>query len=249
MIPHRRELRTCPVDGGTVLINSVLRATPVAAPAPAPRGEGWHPHDPPWVGIEGDTRVELAPAVVRDGLGAHEVIHGGLESALALAAERIADLRQDRRLRGFHVAGRADGGVTDRLELVALPFDHARSAPALWRDREIGGPRCLCVERDAVAILAWAPRTPMEVWVLPRHGRPAFGRDGGAVARLAAHALERLARALPGVGVDLVLVDGEPWRLELRPRLVTHGAFTLATGVPAHGSFPEDATAWLHDFC
>lgn len=249
MIVHRRELRTCPVDGGTVLLNSVLRAAPAAAGAPPPPGEGWHPHDPPWVGIEGDTRVEVSPAVVRDGLGAHEVLYGGLEASLALAAERIADLRRDRRLRGFHVAGRTNGGAPDRLELVALPFDHPRSAPAPWRDREVGGPRCLCIERDAVAILAWAPRTPMEVWVLPRHGRPPFGPGTEPVARLASHVLERLARALPGVGVDVVVVDGEPWRVELRPRLATDGVFTLATGLPAHGSFPEDATAWLQDFC
>lgn len=249
MTVHRRELRTCPVDGGTVLLNAAVRALPLA---PLPReaaGTGWHPKAPPWVGIEGDTHVEVAPAVRRDGLGAHEVLHGGLEAALSLAAERIADLRKDRRLRGFQVAGRSAGGQPDRLELVALPFDHPRSAPAPWRDREIGGPRCLCVDPHAVAILAWAPRSPMETWVLPRHGRPAFGAGIDAVAHLASDVLGRLARALPGVGVDIVVVDGEPWRLELRPRLVADGVFTLATGMPAHGAFPEEATAWLQDFC
>ena len=44
-----------------------------------------------------------------------------------------------------------------KLDLVALPFEARSSAPAKWRDGEIGGPRCLYVGESAVALLAWAP--------------------------------------------------------------------------------------------
>lgn len=249
---HRRELRTCPVEGFMVLLNSAIQSLPAPGtepPAAVPAERGWRPHAPPWVGIEGETRVVRDPAVRRDGLGAHEVLHGTLGVALLLAAARMEDLRRDTRLRGFHVAARFVDGACAGTELIALPVDRVPSAPARWRDAEIGGPRCLEVEEEAVALLAWAPRSPLETWVLPRRGTHVFGRwDVPPVAALAEHVLGRLARALPGVNIDVVLVDGEPWRLELRPRLVSDGLFVSATGVPAHGSFPEEATAFLQDF-
>ena len=253
-----RELRTCPVEGHTVLLNDLIQshAAPWGAPSPHTAGDdtepthaGWRPHDPPWIGIEGSTAVTRLPAVARDGLGAHERLFGSLSDGLRLAQARIADLRQDTRLQGFALAGTWANGSIAALDLVALPFEARSSAPAKWRDGEIGGPRCLYVGESAVALLAWAPRTPLECWILPRQGRASFeGYNVRSVAALAERTLISLSAALPGVAIDVVLVDGEPWRLELRPRVSSDGLFQVATGIPAHGTFPERALHYLNDF-
>lgn len=247
----RRELRTCPVDGHTVLLNDVLTSVPertTPLPSPPVGDRGWHHHDPPWVGVEGNAAVQRVPAVSRDALGAHEWLAGDLPTALRTAQGRMTDLRGDTRLKGFGVAGVAVDGAITGLDLVALPFETRSSAPAGWRDAEVGGPRCIAVAEAAVALLAWAPRTPLECWVLPREGRASFGyADPASVAALAEDVLSRLARALPGAAIEVVLVDGEPWRLELRPRMTTAGVFTAATGLAAHGSFPERAALYLRD--
>ncbi|MSP56247.1 MAG: hypothetical protein EXR69_11690 [Myxococcales bacterium] len=252
----RRELRTCPVEGRTVLINTLIQTLPMVSTGTSggragQRAEhgGWNPHDPPWLGVEGHTAVHRDPAVHRDGLGAHEHLRGDLPDCLALAVERISDLRGDRRLRSFKLAGRAVAGRSTEMDLVALPFETPLSNPERWRDREVGGARCLQVWDDAVAILAWAPRVPMETWILPRTGRASFGSSsGGAVGGLTSHTLLRLHAALHA-DIDVVLVDGEPWRIELRPRVVAPSVYTLATDMDAHGWFPELAAAWLQDFC
>ncbi len=247
----RRELRTCPVEGRTVLINPAIPAVALQprSQEPSTSAIGWAPRDPPWVGVEGETTVTRAPAVYRDALGAHERIQGDLPAALLIAGERMADLRGDLRLRSFKLAGRAHDGVCGGLDLVALPFETPISAPARWRDEEIGRERCVDVQDGAVAFLAWAPRTAAETWVMPRLGSAAFAKDNvGPVARLAVDLLGRLHVALPGVDVDVVLVDGEPWRLELRPRFERDAIYTTATDMDAHGSFPEHVAAFLQDF-
>lgn len=241
-----------------MLINTLIPGLPQVTPQTRvsrgreslrPVRAGWSPQDPPWLGVEGQTMVHRDPAVYRDGLGAHEQLRGDLPDCLALAAERISDLRGDVRLRSFKLAGRALVGRSTEMDLVALPFETPLSNPERWRDHEIGGARCLQIWDDAVAILAWAPRVPMETWILPRYGRTAFGTSSPrAVGRLSSETLLRLHLALEA-DIDVVLVDGEPWRIELRPRIMAPGVFTLATDMDTHGWFPELATAWLQDFC
>ena len=252
-----RELRTCPVEGHIVLINDAItcEVEPVAAsigllPLAAASAEvRWQPYEPPWVGIEGSAAITRMPAVARDGLGAHERLSGSLPNVLGLAQERIADLRRDARLQGFALAGTWSNGELPAMDLVALPFESRSSAPARWRDAEIGGPRCLLMDSFAVALLAWAPRTPMECWILPRQGRAGFEADNvRSLAPLTERALRCISAALPGVTIDVVLVEGEPWRLELRPRIRADGLFPIATGIPAHGTFPERALLYLCDF-
>jgi hypothetical protein len=252
-----RELRTCPVEGHIVLINDAINSavevdalqSAVAPVATAAADARWQPYEPPWVGIEGSTAVTRLPAVARDGLGAHERLSGALPNVLRLAQERMADLRRDARLQGFALAGEWSNGRISAMDLVALPFETRSSAPARWRDAEIGGPRCLLVDSSAVVLLAWAPRTPLECWILPREGRAGFeAHKVQSLAVLTERVLRRLEGALPGVTIDVVLVDGEPWRLELRPRVRSEGLFPIATGIPAHGTFPERALLYLCDF-
>jgi hypothetical protein len=264
-----RELRTCPVTGRIVLLNEDW----VDAPhAPEPTGGAcWYcayagpviathgdvvaaPYPSPALGVEGDPRPRTEHGGVRrDAVGAHELVFGPHDAddgtLLRTVARRIADLRGDERLRGFGAARRHAGGSHAVWQVFALPFDLAPTAPARWRDVEIeAGERVLDTDDDAVALLAWAPRVPFEAWVMPARGGAPFGRtDPAAVDAVLARTLARLGRAVRGAPIDLVLADGEPWRIELCPRAAAPRAVQVATGVPIHGTFPEAAASYLRE--
>lgn len=218
------------------------------------------PHPTPALGVEGDARIRQADdRVWREAVGAHELLVGPHEGAdgltLRLAHTRIVDLRRDGRLRGFRVHRRDRPAGHAFWQLVALPFDVAPQAPARWRDAELtAGVRVVERTPEAVAIFAWAPRVPFEIWVLPSTGRGAFSAPHRAidpaaveaVAGLALRAREHIRDALGAVEIDVTLVDGEPWRLELLPRHAAPTPVESATGLPLHGVFPEHAARWIH---
>lgn len=244
------------MTGRQVLLNDAWldRRPPVdpeAPPEPSPGaaldrvgGAGAWPCRTPWLGVEGHPHVRAhAGGAERDAVGAHELLIGGTTAeALRLADLRIADLRRDRRLLGFRVARRSV------WQLFAFPFEVAASSPAAWRDEEVRlGERVVDRVPGAVAVLAWAPRVPFELWVMPAAGREWFGAgDPDGVAALVDRWTARLGRALPGTAVDAVVVDGEPWRVELHPRL-GRPSLLEGMGLPAHGTFPEAAALYLRE--
>ncbi len=275
----RRELRTCPISGVTVLLNSAwVGDPPVAEPPPAncwfcaeaagrgnapviADGDGVRaiPHPTPALGIEGDARIRREGVRIwRDAVGAHELVfgeHAGETSkALSLGASRVADLRNDSRMRGFRVFRRAIVGHHAVWQIVALPFDVAPSACASWREDEIrAGVRVAGRAGDAdggagaIALAAYAPRSPFEVWVMPAVGRGDFrtGAEYLAVSSLADSMVARISTALRGAAVDMIVEDGEPWRIVLLPRVSHSSAIEQATGIATHGAFPEDTASWL----
>ncbi len=276
-----RELRTCPVTGRVVLLNDQWVDTPAAPGATrvAPAGSGcWYceyagpiitelggvrvaPHPVPALGIEGDPRpTVLAGATKRQAVGAHELLfagHGGGHGdpgegpLLAAVAKRVADLRQDQRLRGFGAVRRSTPGAHAVWQLFAVPSELEGSMPAGWRDAERAHGERILEDGGATAMLAWAPRVPFETWVMPASGHARFDRTGpeilAAVGEAIDRTLARLSVAVRGAPIDLVLVESEPWRVELLPRLGGPAAVEVATGVPIHGVFPEAAAHYLRD--
>lgn len=263
-----REVRTCSVTGRSVVLNegwrqgTTERVSPPAScwlceySGPVIAEErGWRalPHPIPALGIEGDPRpIREGEGVRMQAVGAHELLAGAHEgedfrAVLTLAQRRIKDLRRDSRLRGFRLARRHLQGHHPVWQLFAFPFELAHSAPAPWRDGERQRGRLLLDQSpSAVALLAWAPRVPFETWFLPRTGRQ--GMEEGVVDGVAAMAGEwwpRLLKALGEPPVDLVVEDGQPWRLEVLPRLGTPTLLEQAAGMPVHGVFPEAARDFL----
>lgn len=261
-----RELRTCPVAGHTVLLNDGWVDTP-SPPEPerpcwycAPRGPVLAqadgvcvvPHPVPALGIEGEAHVVAEPAGLRrDAVGAHELVwgpHDGPDAPLLrMVQARVHELRRDRRLRAFRPVRRHRRGQHVAWQLLALPFDLPPAPVARWRDEELDrGVRVVARTGAAVAICPWAPRVPFEVWVMPVTGEEEFSAanlDG--VAALLAELLRRVDEALLAPPVDVVVEDGAPWRLVLRPRLGAPNAVSVATELPMHGVFPEAAARFL----
>jgi len=262
-----RELRTCPVTGVMVLLNDGWPDSP-APPRPAPAA-CWYcaapgpviaeagglravPHPVPALGIEGSMRNDSSGGGVRrDAVGAHELLFGAHEAAgggyLAFAAERIADLRRDGRLRGFRLFSIRSPGAHPVWQLVALPVDQVPGDAVAWRAAELAaGTRVVARADGAVAIAAWAPRVPFEVWVLP-NGAGDFPEDCGAVEALTERIAATLSAELGGAEVNLVAEWGEPWRVVVRP--VTRSALpTAALDLPGHGVFPERAAVLLREW-
>lgn len=271
-----RELRTCPVTGRGVLLNDGWFDAPAPPPSgvdpcwycayegPVIRridGVTVVPHPVPALGIEGDPRpTVVSGGVRRQAVGAHELLFvegarghagGGEGALLAAVAARIADLRRDTRLRGFGAVRRHTPGGHAVWQVFAVPVELPTTAPGGWRDAERAHGERILEDAGATTLLAWAPRVPFEAWVLPTLGIAPLARTGpeliAAVAGAVDRALVRISAALRDAPVDLVLVDGEPWRVEILPRLAGASPVEAATGMPIHGVFPEAAAEFLRD--
>ncbi len=259
-----RELRTCPVTGVMVLLNDGWPDQPADLPTPA--STCWPceavapvimesgalravPHPVPALGIEGSIQWDQgAGAVRRDAVGAHEILFGehdgGGAGLLAFAASRIADLRRDRRLRGFRLLREWRPGAHPMWQLFALPVDDVPGEAGPWRAAELAaGTRVVAREAGAVAFAAWAPRVPFEVWVMPT-GEGAFPSGSAAVEALAESVAATLSGALGGAAVKGVVEAGEPWRLVLRP-FTRPSVPTSDVDLPGHGVFPERAAVLI----
>ncbi len=202
--------------------------------------------------LEGDPRPRAAEgAVVRDAFGAHEWLVGPHvcdDGVLLEAVARRADaLRRDGRLRGIHAGRRVIGGAHAAWHVLAVPWDVTPEPLVAWRARErADGARVLHDGEGAFAALAWAPRTPFEAWVCPASGDGAFSPTAArAVGSLVTRVVRWVREALRGAPVDLVLVDGAPWRVEVRPRIAAPDLVEAFTGLPVHGVAPEAAAAFL----
>jgi hypothetical protein len=263
------ELRTCPVTGRTVALHPawVDAPAPVAPPAPCawcrPGPLASAPplarlgeiralaHPSPALTLEGQPLPEGdRDAVRRDAFGAHELIvgpHVAREAnLLRVLAARVNDLRRDRRLRGFAATRRVSAGAHAAWHLYALPWEAAPEPVAPWRERERADGARTLHDDDAFAALAWAPRAPFEAWVTPARGTERFGAsDPAAVGDAVAAVARRIAHALRDAPMDLILVDGAPWRIEVVPRLATPTSLEVAAGIPVHGTPPEAAAAHL----
>lgn len=263
----QRELRTCPVTGVVVVLNE---AWPPAPPVVVPIQPCWScgergpliqtrgeiraiPHPTPILGIEGNPRPRrIGAAVVREGVGAHELVFGRHDHAdselLSFVADRIRDLRGDPRLRGFLIRRTGRAGDHRVWHLVALPFDLPPAAPAAWRDaeRELGT-RVLAENAGALAVAAFAPTVPFETWVVPRGGIQEFPGDEGVLAHVTALVAEvesRIHQRLGQPEVQVALHDGNPWRIVLRPQFPA-AAPPLGPELPLVGVFPERAAKVL----
>lgn len=264
----KRELRTCPVTGRTVLLNEAWPPLPPPART-SPADECWFcqprgpmisqhgsivaiPHPTPALGIEGQVRPRREPAgVVRDAVGAHELLYGtheeGDESLLRLAAQRIVDLRRDVRLRGFSLQREGFAGEHRAWHLVALPFHLAPHPTAAYRDAERAeAARMVARTHEALAVAAFAPTAPFETWIFPLSANVEFGDNPtlSAVCSLAHRVGTTLASTLGNPVIRWSVREGAPWHLVLQPQLRCE-APPLPDELPLVGVFPERAAKVL----
>ena len=195
---------------------------------------------------------------------------------LTLARERIGRARVQGGTQYLQVVqnwGEQAGAMTNHLcldvyDLPQIPhrIGEELGGAARYVIREGVCPWCRLIEdevarRDrlvfddaaSVCFAPYASRSPFELWVVPRHHEPDFGRATAEQLTSAAEALQKLIRMLGTLGgpaYNLVLHTAPlhenvretfHWHWEIHPRLREIGGLELGTGLPVNPISPEEA--------
>ncbi len=127
-------------------------------------------------------------------------------------------------------------------------------------DREARGPRLIHLSPHFVAFQAFAPRQPLETWILPRFHSPNFFSLPPEMeidlARVLLRVLQILEKTLPQLPYNLVFHLEPPstpelpyfhWHLELIPSLTRVAGFEWGAESYIVPLRPEEAAAFLRD--
>jgi len=197
--------------------------------------------------------------------------------------ERIIDLEKDDRFKYvmvFKNHGRAAGASLEHShsQLIALPIlprmivSELAGAESHYKYKE----RCIfcdiirqemqekervvCQNEKFITITPFAPRTPFEMWILPKqHSSAYFSQNEAdllALARIFSESLQRLSRCIADVPYNFVL-HTEPlhsgglkyyhWHFEIVSKLTSIAGFEWGTGFYINPLPPEEAAEYLRD--
>ena len=197
--------------------------------------------------------------------------------------DRLADLAKDPRFRYvmiFKNFGAAAGASLEHShsQLVALPILPRMIASELegslsyyqYKERCIfcdiikqeltQGTRLVAENNRFIAIVPFAPRSPFEMWILPRHHASSYlNSDDETFRQLAAifsECMRRLDKCMPDVPYNFVL-HGAPlraqplehyhWHFEIMPKLTMVAGFEWGSGFYINPVAPEEAARYLRE--
>ncbi|MEW6595608.1 MAG: galactose-1-phosphate uridylyltransferase [Thermodesulfobacteriota bacterium] len=197
--------------------------------------------------------------------------------------DRLGDLAKDPRFRYvmvFKNFGAAAGASLEHShsQLVALPIVPRMIASELegshsyyqYKERCIfcdiikqelsQGSRLIAENSRFLAIVPFAPRSPFEMWILPkRHASSFITSDDETFRDLAAifsECMRRLDRCMPGVPYNFVLhgaplrsqpLDHYHWHFEIMPKLTMVAGFEWGSGFYINPVPPEEAARFLRE--
>ena len=197
--------------------------------------------------------------------------------------DRIRDLAKDPRFRYvmvFKNFGRPAGASLEHShsQLIALPVLPRMVSSELqgslsyfnYKDRCIycdiirqeiqQDIRLVCENERFVTVTPFAPRTPFEMWIMPRRHHSSYeAQDEESLADLTAifsESLRRLDSCIPGVPYNFVLhtqpLRSEPleyyhWHFEIVPKLTSIAGFEWGSGFYINPMPPEDACRYLRE--
>lgn len=120
--------------------------------------------------------------------------------------------------------------------------------------------RLVCENDKFVTLAPFAPRTPFEMWVLPRkHSSSYEAQDDVSLSALTdifSETLKRLDACIPGVPYNFVLhtqplrsqpLDHYHWHFEIVPKLTSIAGFEWGTGFYINPMPPEDTCRYLRE--
>jgi len=116
----------------------------------------------------------------------------------------------------------------------------------------------VCENNRFIAITPFAPRTPFEMWILPKRHSSAYycqsDEDLHALAEIFAESLQRLNNCIPNVPYNFVL-HTDPlrsgglhyyhWHFEIVPKLTSIAGFEWGSGFYINPLPPEEAAEYL----
>ncbi len=120
--------------------------------------------------------------------------------------------------------------------------------------------RVVCQNDDFITITPFAPRTPFEMWILPKQHSSSFRRADDAtmysLSRLFAESLQRLDKCIPNVPYNFVLhtqplrvdnLEHFHWHFEIVPKLTSIAGFEWGSGFYINPMPPEEAALFLRE--
>jgi UDPglucose--hexose-1-phosphate uridylyltransferase len=120
--------------------------------------------------------------------------------------------------------------------------------------------RLVCENEKFVTLAPFAPRTPFEMWILPRrHHSSYIEQDEASLSALTdifSETLKRLDACIPGVPYNFVLhtqplrsraLDHYHWHFEIVPKLTSIAGFEWGTGFYINPMPPEDTCRYLRE--
>ncbi len=196
---------------------------------------------------------------------------------------RIQDLLMDKRFQYvmiFKNHGRAAGASLEHShsQLVALPILPRMIVSELdgalsyynYKERCIfcdivrqeikGKTRVVCQNDNFISITPFAPRTPFEMWVLPKNHTSSFRKQDDSslrsLAEVFSESLRRLDRCIPNVPYNFVLhtqplrsdsLEYFHWHFEIVPKLTSIAGFEWGSGFYINPMPPEEAALFLRE--
>lgn len=197
--------------------------------------------------------------------------------------ERILDLEKDSRFKYvmiFKNHGKAAGASLEHShsQLIALPIlprmivSELEGAESYYNYKE----RCLfcdiirqeikqnirvvCQNDLFITIMPFAPRTPFEMWILPKNHSSSYRTQSDlelfALAELFSKSLKMLDICIPKVPYNFVLHTGPlrsgglkhfHWHFEVVPKLTSIAGFEWGSGFYINPMPPEEATLFLRE--
>jgi len=204
-----------------------------------------------------------------------------IELVLKAYKERILDLKKDPRFQYvmvFKNHGKAAGASLEHShsQLIALPIlprmivseiSGAKShftykercvfCDIIWQEMQ-QQERVVCESELFITVTPFAPRTPFEMWIIPKkHSSDYFTMDDAEVKGLAeifSETLQRLCSCIENVPYNFVLHTGPlrssnlehyHWHFEIMPKLTSIAGFEWGTGFYINPLPPEEAAAYL----
>lgn len=197
--------------------------------------------------------------------------------------DRIVDLGRDPRFKYvmvFKNSGRAAGASLEHShsQLVALPILPRMIVSELdgsltyykYKERCVycdiirqelkQDIRVVCQNDLFVCLVPFAPRSPFEMWILPKSHSSTFIRQENSsfikLAEIFSETMKRLDACVPGVPYNYVLhgaplgsdlLDHFHWHFEIRPKLTQTAGFEWGSGFYINPLPPEDAAVYLKE--
>jgi UDPglucose--hexose-1-phosphate uridylyltransferase len=120
--------------------------------------------------------------------------------------------------------------------------------------------RIVCQNEHFIAITPYAPRSPFEMWLLPKEHSSSYiamgDRQLESLTGIFSEVMRRLDRCIPGVPYNFVLhtapLRSEPlhyfhWHFEIMPKLTSIAGFEWGSGFYINPVPPEDAAKFLKE--
>jgi UDPglucose--hexose-1-phosphate uridylyltransferase len=120
--------------------------------------------------------------------------------------------------------------------------------------------RIVCQSENFIAITPYAPRSPFEMWILPKEHSSSYIAMGDKhledLTLIFSEVMRRLDHCIPGVPYNFVLhtapLRSEPlhhfhWHFEIMPKLTSIAGFEWGSGFYINPVPPEDAAKFLKE--